>query len=65
MKLRCARCHTVFEAQGEHPRCPTCGATSGLEPVHPPGLPMRMFAGVLGLAVVVALVGAVLTRVSG
>ncbi len=65
MKVRCARCHTAFDAEGEDPKCPTCGATSGLEPVHAPELPMRMFAGLLGLAIAIAAAGALVTRVSG
>ncbi len=65
MQYRCARCHTEFTSDEDLPRCPTCGAQSGIEPVHAPGLPMRLFGAVLGVAITLALVGGLASRSLG
>jgi len=66
--VRCSQCHTVFslEEEGtEHHACPTCKAEAGLEPVT--GVPpaMRMFGAVLGLVVLVAIAGDLVSRIAG
>ncbi|RMG95026.1 MAG: zinc ribbon domain-containing protein [Deltaproteobacteria bacterium] len=65
VKYRCARCHTEFSSDEDTPRCPTCHAESGIEPVHRAGLPMRLFGTVLAAAACTALVGGIVARLNG
>ena len=67
MEYRCARCHTTFSvAEGEVVHaCPQCKAEAGLEPAGKEmPLAMAIFSLVIGSAVLMTVVGGVLS-VSG
>lgn len=64
MMLRCSRCHNHFEA--EPPAvCPRCKAEAGLEPEHAVPLPMRLFGLLLGMVIVAAVSGGLISRALG
>ncbi len=67
MGVRCSQCHTEFSLDegGEHSACPQCKAEAGLEPVKGVPPPMRAFGTVLGVVLVVALAGDLLSRIAG
>ena len=67
MQYHCSRCHQRITgpAEGAPEHCPRCKAEAGLEPVKATPLPMMLFAVFLGTAVVVSVVGGVVSVVSG
>lgn len=52
MKVDCGRCHTHFEVESMHEaRCPSCGASAGLEVRHAAQLPIQAFGLLLAVCV--------------
>jgi len=67
MEYRCARCHTAISvADGDSPHaCPSCKAEAGLEPHKKIPTAMALFGLVIGCALVVTVVGGVLSVQGG
>ncbi len=57
VEYRCSACHTAFAAQAEPHACPNCAAEAGLEAVHAPAMPMKLFGLLLAMAVIVSIAG--------
>lgn len=71
MQYHCSRCHYVLTApagkdgDGGELHCPRCKAEAGLEPQYAAPLPMKLFAAVLGLALVAVLASLLVSVLSG
>ncbi len=64
MDYRCSQCHQRLASDGEPKRCSNCGAEIGFEVVGDVPLPMRLFAVLLGVAIVVVVAGGVVSRLA-